>query len=165
MDGSRREVGAAMKKYKFKATIQSGVGGGAGIVFPYDVQQEFGTRGKVPVKSTLDGIPYTGSLIKCGPADHMLGVLKSIREQIGKGPGDQVEAVVWKDEEIRTVQLPAGFESLLKQNGLLVGFEKLSYTHRKEYCRWIAEAKKEETRQSRMEKSIAMLSKGVKTPG
>jgi hypothetical protein len=154
-----------MKKYKFKATIQPDIGGGAGIVFPYDVEKEFGTRAKVPVKSTLDGVPYTGSLIKCGPANHMLGVLKSIREQIGKGPGDVVEAVVWKDEEVRTVEVPAGFEILLKQNGLLSGFEKLSYTHRKEYCRWIAEAKKEETRQSRMEKSIAMLSKCVKTPG
>jgi hypothetical protein len=165
IDGTPCEVNAPMKKYKFKATIQSGIGGGAGIVFPYDVEKEFSTRGKVPVKSTLDGVPYTGSLIKCGPADHMLGVLKSIREQIGKGPGDVIEAVIWKDDEIRTVELPAGFENLLKQNGLLASFEKLSYTHRKEYCRWISEAKKEETRQSRLEKSITMLSKGVKTPG
>jgi hypothetical protein len=154
-----------MKKYKFRATIQPGIGGGAGIVFPYDVQQEFGAQAKIPVKSTLDGVPYTGSLIKCGPADHMLGVLKSIRRQIGKGPGDVIEAVVWKDEEIRTVAIPAGFESLLRENDLLATFEKLSYTHRKEYSRWIVEAKKEVTRQSRMEKSIAMLARGVETPG
>src|ERR1700677_724443 len=156
-----------MKKYKFKARIQPGVGGGAGIVFPYDVQQEFGTRAKVPVKSTLDGIPYTGSLIKCGPANHMIAVLKSIREQIGKGPGDTIEAVIWKDqdEEVRTVEVPAEFVRLMKRKGLLASFEKLSYTHRKEYCRWISEARKEETRQNRLKKSIEMLSKGVKTPG
>jgi uncharacterized protein YdeI (YjbR/CyaY-like superfamily) len=40
-----------------------------------------------------------------------------------------------------------------------------SYTHRKEYCRWIAEAKKEETRLKRLEKAIEMLKKGVSTPG
>jgi|ERR1700685_3160168 hypothetical protein len=154
-----------MKKYKFKATIQPGIGGGAGIVFPYDAEKEFGTRARVPVKSTLDGVLYTGSLIKCGPANHMLGVLKGIRQQIGKGPGDTIEVVVWKDEEVRTVAVPAEFARLMKKEGLLASFEKLSYTHRKEYCRWIAEAKKEETRKIRIEKSIEMLARGVKTPG
>jgi hypothetical protein len=154
-----------MKKYKFKAIIQPGIGGGAGVMFPLSVETEFGTRAKVPVKSTLDGVPYRGSLIKCGPEGHMLGVLKSIREQIGKGPGDTIEVVLWRDEEERTVEMPAEFERLMRKEGLLDSFEKLSYTHRKEYCRWIAEAKREETRQSRLEKSIEMLRAGVKTPG
>ena len=154
-----------MKQYKFKATIQSGIGGGAGVVFPYDVEREFGTKGLIPVNSTLDGVPFTGSLCKCGPQSHMLGVLKSIREQIGKGPGDTIEVVLWKDEAVRTVELPPEFKSLLKREGLLASFEKLSYTHRKEYCRWITEAKKEETRQNRLKKSIEMLRSGVKTPG
>jgi len=160
-----RKAGAAMKKYKFKATIQPGIGGGAGIVFPYDVEREFGTKAKVPVKSTFDGVPYTGSLIKCGPGDHMLGVLKAIRQQIGKGPGDTIDVVVWKDEGERTVEVPPEFESLMKKESLLASFQKLSYTNRKEYCRWITEAKREETRLGRLQKSIEMLRAGVKTPG
>jgi uncharacterized protein YdeI (YjbR/CyaY-like superfamily) len=95
----------------------------------------------------------------------MLGVLKAIREQIGKGPGDTVQVEVWKDEEVRTLDVPAPFAALLKKQGLLAGFEKLSYTHRKEYCRWIAEAKKEETRSSRIAKAVEMLRGGIKTPG
>jgi len=75
-----------MKTYKFKATIQPGMGGGAGVVFPYDVEKEFGTKTNIRVRSTLDGIPYTGSLMNCGAIGHTLGVLKGIREQIGKGP-------------------------------------------------------------------------------
>ena len=31
-----------MKKYKFKAEIHDGRGGGAFVFFPYDVEQEFG---------------------------------------------------------------------------------------------------------------------------
>jgi Bacteriocin-protection, YdeI or OmpD-Associated/Domain of unknown function (DUF1905) len=154
-----------MKKYKFQAQIIPGMGGGAGVLFPYDVEKEFGTRGSVPVQATLDGASYRGSLMNCGMANHTLGVLKGIREQIGKGPGDTVGVVVWKDEETRKVEVPAEFAQRLKKEGLLAGFEKLSYTHRKEYCRWIAEAKKEETRMARTEKAIAMLKKGVKTPG
>jgi Domain of unknown function (DUF1905)/Bacteriocin-protection, YdeI or OmpD-Associated len=156
-----------MKKYKFKTVIESAkVGsGGACIYFPYDVEKEFGTRGRVPVKATFDGVPYSGSLVKYGAPQHMLGILKSVREQIGKGPGDTIEVVVWKDEEVRTVEIPTAFKTLLKKEGLLGGFEKLSYTHRKEYCRWIEDAKKEETRQNRMSKAIGMLRKGAKTPG
>ncbi len=155
-----------MKKYKFKAKIeQATVGeGGAYILFPYDVEEEFGTRGRVPVNVTFDGVLYKGSLVKYGQPQHMLGILKAIREQIGKGAGDTVDVVMWKDEDVRTIEIPVAFKTLLKKEGLLAGFEKLSYTHRKEYCRWIDEAKKEETRQNRIAKAIVMLQKGVKTP-
>jgi hypothetical protein len=34
-----------MKKYKFKAKIEAGDGGGAYVLFPYDTSQEFGTKG------------------------------------------------------------------------------------------------------------------------
>lgn len=135
------------------------------MLFPYDTGTEFATKGKVPVRATFDGVPYTGSLIKYGNPLHMLGILKAIREQIGKGPGDTIEVVVWKDEELRTIEVPAQFEKLMMKEGLLPVFTKLSYTHRKEYCRWIADAKKEETRLKRLEKAIEMLKKGVNTPG
>jgi hypothetical protein len=155
-----------MKRYKFKAPIERPVGatGGACVFFPYDVQVEFGTKGRVPVKVTFNGVPYTGSMIKYGMPQHMLPVLKGIREQIGKGPGDTIDVVVWKDEEERVVAIPAPFKTLLKQEGQLAGFEKLSYSHRRECVRWIEGAKREETRLNRMAKAVAMLKKGVKTP-
>jgi hypothetical protein len=159
------ELGAMSRKYKFKTKIEAGSGGGAYVVFPYDVEKEFGTRGKVPVKVTFDGAPYTGSLFKYGAPQHLLGIPKAIREQIGKQPGDSAAVVVWKDEAVRTVEVPAFFSALMKKEGLLPFFEKLSYTHRKEYCRWISEAKKEETRVRRLEKALEMLRNGVKTPG
>ena len=153
-----------MKKYKFKAKIEAGDGGGAYILFPYDTEKEFATKGRVPIKATFDGVPYTGSLVKYGQPQHMLGLLKSIREQIGKGPGDMIEVTIQKDEEERVVEIPPAFEKLLQKEGLLPAFEKLSYTHRKEYCRWLTEAKREETRLARLEKAIAMLKKGINTP-
>jgi hypothetical protein len=154
-----------MKKYKFEATIQSGDGGGAFVLFPYDVEKEFGTKGKVSVNVTCDGTAYSSGLFKYGYPQHLLAVPKNIRVEIGKGPGDSVQFEVWKGEENRTVEVPADFQKLLKKEGLLPFFEKLSYTHRKEYCRWITEAKKEETRLRRLAKAVEMLSKNVKTPG
>ena len=143
-----------MKKYEFNAKIEAGDGGAAYVLFPYDTGKEFATKGRVHVKATFNGVPYTGSLIKYSNPLHLLGMLKAIREQTGKGPGDTIEVVLWKDEEVRTVEAPAQFENLMKKEGLLTVFNKLSYTHRKEYCRWITAAKKQEARL-----------KGVSTPG
>jgi hypothetical protein len=154
-----------MKQYKFKATIESAAKGGAGVSFPYDAEKEFGTRGKVPVKVSFDGVPYTGSMFRCGSPQHMLPVLKDIRDRIGKGPGDAVSVVVERDESIRTLEIPAEFKAVLKKENLLPFFEKLSFTHRKEYIRWITEAKKEETRIARSARAVAMLHNKVKTPG
>src|ERR1700674_3519542 len=126
-----------MKKYKFKAKIEAGDGGGAYVLFPYETEKEFATKGKVPVKATFHGVSYTGSLIKYGKPLHVLGMPKAIRDQTGKGPGDTIEVVVWKDEEVRTVEVPAQFETLMKKEGLLSFFEKLSYKHRKGFSLWI----------------------------
>src|SRR5262245_20376308 len=138
-----------MKKYKFKARLQPGRAGGAYVFFPYDVEREFGTKGKVAVNATFDGVPYKGSLFKYSYPQHIIGILESIREQMGKQPGDSVDVAIWKDEELRTVEIPVDFRNRLKKESLLAVFEELSYTHRKEYCRWI-EAKKEETRLRRL---------------
>ena len=153
-----------MKTYKFTAKIEE-IKGSPCIFFPYDVEAEFGTRGRVPVKVTFDGVPYTGSMIKYGAPQHMLPILNAIRDKIGKETGDTVEITLVKDESERTVETPEDFEKLLKKEKLQAVFEKLSYSHRKEYVRWITEAKKEETRQRRLAKAMEMLRDGVKTPG
>jgi hypothetical protein len=153
-----------MKKYKFKAKIQDGDGGGTFIFFPFDVQREFGTKGKVPVDATFDGVAYKGSLARHGYPQHLLGVPKAIREEIGKGPGDHIEVALWKDDAPRTIEVPEEFQKRLEKEKLLPFFDELSYTHRKEYVRWITEAKKEETRRARFEKAIELLKKKVQTP-
>jgi hypothetical protein len=154
-----------MKRYSFKAKIEAADNGGAYVLFPYDTEKEFATRGKVPVKATFNGVAYKGTLIKYGQPQHMLPLLKAIRGQIGKGPGDIIEITVCRDEGPRVLEVPAAFKSAMKKEDVLPFFEKLSYTHRKEYCRWISEAKKEETRSARLTKAIEMLKKGIKTPG
>ena len=158
-------ITAIMKRYQFKARIEAGDRGGAYVIFPYDVEGEFGTRGRVPVKALIEGVEYRGSLMKYGLPQHFLGIEKAIRQQIGKGLGDTVSVELWKDEEDRVVEIPPDFLKLLRQEKLLTVFEKLSYTHRKEYCRWITEAKKEETRIARASKAVDMLKRSVKTPG
>lgn len=73
--------------------------GGAYAVFPYDIRKEFG-KGRVKVRAFFDGVPYDGSIVNMGVKNrdgsvcYVLGMPKSIREQLGKGQGDEVEVVV-----------------------------------------------------------------------
>ena len=91
-------------------------------------------------------------------------MLKAIREQTGTGPGDTVEVELWKDDGLRSVEVPTQFKDAMEREEVFPFFERLSYTHRREYCRRISEAKKEETRLKRLQKAIEMLKKGIKTP-
>jgi Domain of unknown function (DUF1905) len=76
-----------MKKYKCKAKIEAGDGGGGVCFFPYDTEKQFATEGRVPVKATFDGVAYPGSRVKYGNALHMLGMPKAVCEETGKGQG------------------------------------------------------------------------------
>ena len=52
------------KTYEYDAVIQSSdIGkGGAYVVFPYNIREEFG-KGRVQVHATFDGEPYVGSIV------------------------------------------------------------------------------------------------------
>ncbi|MGA2252703.1 YdeI/OmpD-associated family protein [Terracidiphilus sp.] len=154
-----------MKTYRFKAKIGGESGDNCSVYFPYDAEKEFGTRARVPVKATFDGAPYSGSLAKYSSVQHRIPVIEAIRAQIGKNIGDTIDVTITRDESERTVETPEDLAKLLKKEKLEAIFEKLSYSHRKEYVRWITEAKKEETRQRRLAKAMEMLRNGIKTPG
>jgi hypothetical protein len=63
----------------------------------------------------------------------------------------------------RTVIVPADFQAALNHNpAAFQVFEKFAYTHRKEYVRWIEEAKKQETRENRIIKAVEKISAGGK---
>ena len=109
----------------------------------------------------IEGVPYRGLLVRMGGEHHLLIVLKGIREQIGKTFGDEIQVTVEPDLEERVIEIPKDLmKELKKDKEARAFFDKLSYTHRKEYVRWVEEAKKEETRQSRIGKTIEMLKKG-----
>ena len=92
---------------------------------------------------------------------HMLLILKSIREQAGKTFGDEVKIAVEADAAPRVIEIPKDLlKELKKEKDAKAFFDKLSYTHQREYVMWIAEAKKEETRSNRIAKTVAMLKQG-----
>jgi uncharacterized protein YdeI (YjbR/CyaY-like superfamily) len=86
-----------------------------------------------------------------------LGVLKSIRAELGKGAGDAVTVTVERDAGERTVDVPEDFATALAEAGLREAFDGLSYSHRREHVNAINDAKKPETRTRRIAKALEML--------
>ncbi|NOT04939.1 MAG: DUF1905 domain-containing protein [Anaerolineales bacterium] len=147
-------------KHTFTATIQNPGGGGAFVEIPFDVEKEFGSK-RPKIKAMIEGVPYRGTLVRMGSECHMLLILKEIREQIGKTFGDEIKVVVEADTDPRVVEIPAELKKAFKtEKEAKAFFDKLAYTHQREYVMWINEAKKEDTRQSRIVKTIEMLKKG-----
>ena len=150
-------------KIEFEALIESNDMGGAYVTIPFDVEKEFGAK-RVKVKALFENkVEYRGTLVRMGSPDHILGLRKDIREQIGKQPGDVVKVSLEKDTEPRVVVVPDDYQKILdSEPEVKIFFKQLSYTHKKEYVRWIEEAKRQETRERRMLKSIEMMKSGKK---
>ncbi len=88
------------KIYEFESLVyQAGDTGGAYVIFPYNIREEFG-RGQVKVSATFDGEPYDGSIVNMGVKGedggvcYIIGLRKDIRGKIGKQPGDTVFVTV-----------------------------------------------------------------------
>ena len=88
------------KVYEYESQIfEADEKGGASVVFPYDIREEFG-RGRVKVHATFDGEPYDGSVVNMGVRNedgsvcYIIGIRKDIRARIGKQPGDRVFVTV-----------------------------------------------------------------------
>ncbi len=141
----------------FRAVIEKAEGGGAYVTVPFDVEEVFGKK-RVKVKAIIEGIPYQGSLVRMGGPCHILGVLKEIREKSGKSFGDEIEVTVEEDTEPREVTIPPDVAQALETNPEADAFFKqLSYSHQREYVQWIEEAKRDTTRQKRIEDMVEML--------
>jgi bacteriocin resistance YdeI/OmpD-like protein/uncharacterized protein DUF1905 len=115
------------------------------------------------VKATVNGHTFRSTIAVYG-GKYYLGFNREVRAAAGVEVGDVLTIDLECDSEERTVEVPRDFEEALDP-ATRATFDDLSFTHRREYVRWIEEAKREDTRTRRVAKAIEMLRTGVKTPG
>jgi hypothetical protein len=130
----------------------------AWVDFPYDLKELYGKGNLVPVIVHFDDVVYQGSIAKMNSQQPRLLIRRDILAQLGKSRGDSVTVTVTLDDKPRTVHIPAELQKSLDGNAEAKGlFEKLAYTHRKEYARWIDSAKQQTTRDRRASEAIKMI--------
>jgi hypothetical protein len=151
-----------LKEYQFEAIIKaSEIGsGGAYVEFPFDVEKEFGVKGRVKVVCFFQDAEYRGSLVRMGTQCHIIGITKDIRKKIGIDIGGKVRVRLYKDESERTVELPPILgREFMDDQVLKDRYEKLSYSRKREIADLLNSAKQELTLKNRLEKIVAELRK------
>ena len=149
-----------MNVYRFEATLERPDIRGAWtfVRIPFSVAQEFGVKGQVPVKGTINGVPYENFLLPQGEGVHILVIKKEIRDQASVTAGDVAEVTMERETGARQVAVPDELADVLQASaGAQRVFDKLGYSHRKAYCDHVAEAKRAETRARRAAKCVELL--------
>ena len=115
---------------------------------------------RFPVLATVNGYSWRTTVTRMG-GEFMLGLNREVRAGAAAEAGDTVELELALDTEPREVDIPPALVAALATDpAASATFEALSFTHRKEYARWIEEAKREDTRERRVAQALEMLHAG-----
>ena len=115
---------------------------------------------RFPVLATVNGYTWRTTVTRMR-GEFLLGLNRAVREEAGVEAGDTVEVKLELDTAPRQVQVPEALANALAADSVArAAFDRLAYTHRKEYTRWIDEAKRDETRQRRVAQALEMLRQG-----
>jgi bifunctional DNA-binding transcriptional regulator/antitoxin component of YhaV-PrlF toxin-antitoxin module len=145
---------------RFKAILGGEDGEAPTVELPFDARERFG-RARAPVRGTVNGTGYRTTVAVYGGV-YLIGFRRELRERAGIVIGDEVEVTVELDEEPRTVELPPALELALDgDESARRVFEGLSYSNRREYAEWIAEAKRDDTRERRVAQTLERLREGA----
>ena len=96
------------------------------------ILSSLGTQGDL-----LPMLSLAQELAQRGHGCHVLGILKAIRNKIGKQPADVVHVEVRQDLQEHTVEVPEELLLLFAENPEIGAyFEQHAYTHRLEHARY-----------------------------
>jgi hypothetical protein len=150
----------------FSTVVESmNQGRGAAAALPFDPKTTFG-RARAPVRVTVGKHEPFRTTVAVYGGTGWIGLRKDQLVEFGVGVGDSITVRVELDEQPREVEVPGELAAgLAAHPDARRVYEGLSFTHRREYARWVAGAVKAETRARRASQAVEMLQKGVSTPG
>lgn len=126
---------------------------------PADEKRAFGM---VRVKGTIDGFEINDyNLMPMGTGQLFLPVKAEIRKKIKKQAGDHVTVVLYRDDSL--LHVPEALLLCLKDvPEALTFFNSLADNEKRNYITWIFSAKRDETKASRILKTIIRLTKNLR---
>lgn len=149
-----------MGEIAFTATLVPR-GPAAAVVLDDDQAAAVGEGAKrFPVVATINGYTWRTTVARMR-GELLLGLSREVRDGAGVKAGDSVQVELGLDTAPRDVEVPKALAAALDDDPTAAAaFAALSYTHRKEFARWIDDAKRDETRQRRVAQALQMLREG-----
>jgi hypothetical protein len=152
-------------KKVFKAKVEAIGPGGAWSMMhiPFDVEKEWGSRARVSVCGAINGFAFRTSIFPDGKGGHTMMVNKAMQKEGGAVPGKSVRVELEHDTSPRTISVPPDLKkALAKNSGAATVFETFAPSHRRAYVDWIMQAKRAETRVTRIARAVQMIAAGKK---
>jgi len=147
----------------FRSTVELGGRTATGIAVPDEVVAALDGGSRPAVTVTLQGHSYRTTVARMG-GRFLVPLSAAHREAAGVVAGDDVSVEIELDTGPREVELPDDLRARLEADAAAGAFfDQLSFTHRKEWVRWITEAKRAETRAARIERTVEALHAGRRT--
>ena len=146
---------------EFRTTVTLGGKTATGLQVPDEVVTALGAGKRPPVVVTVGGHTYRTTVAPMGGA-FWIPLAAEHREAAGVQAGEEVTVVVEHDAAPREVALPDDLAAAFDDD-VRARFDALAPSHRKEWVRWVEEAKKPETRAARVEKTVESIRAGKKT--
>jgi hypothetical protein len=145
---------------RFRTTLQLEGKTATGFQVPADVVEAMGKGKRPPVTVTISGYTYRSTVAAFGEV-FMLPLAAEHREAAGVAAGDEIEVDLVLDDAPRYVAVPTDFATALDaEPAARQTFDGLSNSNKKWHVLNVEGAKTEETRQRRIEKSVATLREG-----
>ena len=127
---------------------------------PFDLKEAFG-RARPPVKVTIRGHTWRTTPGVYDGVGYIV-VNRSVKAATGVDAPDRVRVEMEIDTEPRTVRVPADLrEALRADDAAWTAFQKLSFSHRREYVEWVGEAKRPDTRARRIAATVERAAEGL----
>jgi hypothetical protein len=115
---------------------------------------------RFPVVATVNGYTWRTTVTRMR-GEFLVGLSRAVRQEAGVEAGDAVDVELELDTTPREIHVPEALATALADDpDARVAFDRLAFTHRKEYARWIDEAKRDETRRRRVVQALEMLRQG-----
>jgi hypothetical protein len=150
-----------MAAQQFETQLESGERGRIFITVPFVPSAVWGKQARYYVKGTLNGFPFRGSLGTRG-GTFFMPVNKELQQGAKIKPGDRVQVMMELDTP-EADALPEDFSMALSADPQSKQFfDGLTPFQQNTYVKWIAGAKKAETRELRIQEAIQLLKAGQK---
>jgi len=132
------------------------------VEVPIDVEQEFGTKGRVRVQGTVNGVAVDRALMPQKSGLHIIILGGEIRRAAGiKRVGDLVEVAFWKHPAPDQLDLPEELaETLDFLPEMKAAWDKLTPGMKRSMCHWVGSAKTEHTRAKRVAELLRRFEAG-----
>jgi hypothetical protein len=146
---------------EFRAAVTLGGRTATGIQVPDEVVERLGSGRRPPVVVRIGAYTYRTTVAPMG-GDFWIPLAAEHRESAGVAAGQEVDVDIELDTAPREVALPDDLSAAM--DGVArAAFDGLAPSHKKEWVRWVEEAKKPETRTARIGKTVSGLRAGRKT--